>query len=234
MGVPIVPISIIILLVAIAASVLFIPFPNSRFKTKPGEEWRDYSSLYKCVPKHVHQPFTVFEVAAIVKDAYDKGEKVRVVGAGRSVSAIALTEEHMINLDFMNKVIQIDKVKKTVTVEAGIRLYHLHNILAENNLSVPNGGPDSEQSVGGAISTGTHGTGTEYQSISNMVLAVEIVNGRGDILTFLDDNAILPAIRLSLGALGVITTVTLQLEDARDMRREETVLRVDLMIDHFF
>jgi len=232
MGVPIFQITVV-LLVSIGIAIFLLPVPDSTFKTKPGEEWRDYSLLHKCTPKHVHQPKTVEEIVDIVKVAYQKGEKIRVVGAGFSMSPIALTSDHMINLDFLNKVVVINKEKKTITVEAGMRFKDLHEILAENSLSMPNVGSVSEYSVGGAISTGTHGTGTQYQSVSNMVLSMELVNGLGEIVT-ISEPTLLPAARLALGALGIITRVTLQLVDARDIRREETIMRLDLMRDHFF
>jgi len=164
-----------------------------------------------------------------------KKEKIRVVGAGHSMSDITLTSDNMINLDLMDKILSVNQNAKTVTVEAGIRLKHLSQLLVPYNLSLQNVGSVSEQSVAGAISTGTHGTGILYPSLSNTVLGVEIVTGQGEVRSISANTnpELLPAVRLSLGTLGVITSVTLQLVPARDIRREEATVRVDLMRDHF-
>lgn len=88
----------------------------------------DYALINKCTPSNWHQPSNISELSSIILDITKSGEKLKVVGAGHSTNGITMTNGHIINLDLLNKVISIDKEKKQVTVEAGIRLKKLSDI----------------------------------------------------------------------------------------------------------
>ena len=168
-----------------------------------------------CRPERIIQPETEEEIISIVREAAASGKTIRVVGAGHSWSAIACTDHWMISLDKYNKVLKVDKSTRRVVVQAGMRLNDLNNYLAGQGLALANLGHISEQSVAGAISTATHGTGIKYGNLSTQVVGIRLV--KADCLVCdLDENdgEIWQAVRVSLGCLGIISEVTIQCVDA--------------------
>ncbi len=166
-------------------------------------------------PEKFLKPGREEELVEIVNAAIKENSKIRVVGAGHSWSSVACTDQWMINLDNYCNVLNIDKEAKRVTVEAGIRLKALNLILQENGLSLSNLGSISEQSIAGAISTGTHGTGIKYSILSTQILALTLINGKGELISVdreKDENLFRAAL-VSLGALGIISSVTIQCEE---------------------
>jgi L-gulonolactone oxidase len=134
---------------------------------------------------------------------------VRVAGAGHSFSAGAVTGGTLLSLDALARVLDADAGSGLVRVEAGIRLRALSRELHARGLAMPNLGDIDAQSLAGALSTGTHGTGTRLPNLSGQVVSIELVlaDGSERTLTGGDD---LRAARVSLGALGVIAAVTLR------------------------
>src|SRR5688500_4542432 len=112
-----------------------------------------------CLAGNLYQPETEEELIGIIKDS----SKVRVVGTGHSWNSICLNEEALINLDHYNKVIQLDKEKRQLRVQPGIKLWQLNEYLDKQGLALYNLGSISKQSLAGAVSTGTHGSGINYQ-----------------------------------------------------------------------
>ena len=134
---------------------------------------------------------------------------VRVAGAGHSFSAGAVTSGTLLSLDALARVLDADAASGLVRVEAGIRLRALSRELHARGLAMPNLGDIDAQSLAGALSTGTHGTGTRLPNLSGQVESVELVLADGRERT-LDEGDLLRAARVSLGALGVIAAVTLR------------------------
>ena len=136
---------------------------------------------------------------------------VRAVGAGHSFTDIALTNGHQVSLDAMDAVLDADRESGLVRVEAGITIHELSRRLWDLGLSLENLGDIDVQSIAGAISTATHGTGAKLRNIGANVVAVELVAGDGSVVE-LDESDLdgLRAARASLGALGIITAVTVR------------------------
>jgi L-gulonolactone oxidase len=134
---------------------------------------------------------------------------VRVAGAGHSFSAAATTDGTLLSLDALARVLDADRASGLVRVEAGIRLHALSAELHSRGLALPNLGDIDVQSLAGALSTGTHGTGTRLPNLSGQVAAVELVLADGSERTLAGGDA-LRAARVGLGALGVIAAVTLR------------------------
>lgn len=204
--------------------------------------WTDYSLLQVCTPSHWHQPSSVLELRNLIKHITENKEKLKVVAAAHSMSSIAMTNGHLINLDKINKVIKVDKEKKQVTVQAGIRLKQLTEFLATQNLSLKNVGQILEQSIGGAMSTSTHGS-TAYEkgtkkfihgSISTQIIELEIIDSKGNLhrASATENKDLFDAARCGLGALGVITQVTIQCVDAFHLERHETSSTVFEVVDN--
>ncbi len=169
-------------------------------------EWRNWSGSQRCTPARVVRPRTRAELAAAVAEGPGP---VRVAGAGHSFSAAAATDGTLLSLDGLARVLDADRASGLVRVEAGIRLHALSAELHSRGLAMPNLGDIDVQSLAGALSTGTHGTGARLPNLSGQVVALELIGADGAELT-LDAGDALRAARVGLGALGVIAAVTLR------------------------
>ena len=123
----------------------------------------------------VERPTAVGEVVGAVERAVAAGRGVRVAGSGHSFTAAVLTDGTLLSLDRMGALLDADPRSGLVRVEAGIRLHALSQALAEHGLAMPNLGDIDEQSIAGAISTATHGTGVTLRNVSAQVRALRLV-----------------------------------------------------------
>ncbi|KAI3657363.1 hypothetical protein MP638_006529 [Amoeboaphelidium occidentale] len=165
------------------------------------------------------KPESEEEIIRILDKAHKESRGVKVVGAIHSPSDLTSTfrkEDYVLNLDKMNKVIDIKdttEVEVEVEVEAGIRLYELNCILEQNGLALSSLGSISEQSLAGAISTGTHGTGIEYGPLSSCLVGLRFIHAavneshglRFRVQECKKGDEMFQALVCSLGAIGVIT-----------------------------
>jgi FAD/FMN-containing dehydrogenase len=119
---------------------------------------------------------------------YAEGGRIKVIGAGHSFTPIAMTKGALLSLDHMNVVSEIDPETAQVKVQAGIKLKDLNTVLAAAGLALPNLGDINVQSLAGAISTATHGTGRDLPNIGSNVVEMEIVTGTGEVLRLTEDN----------------------------------------------
>ena len=176
--------------------------------------------------EYYFQPTSEKEIIEIVKDAVAKNKKIKLVGAAHSWSALALPMHYLINLDKYSKVINIDKEKKQVTIQAGTRLKNLNVLLRENGLSLANLGSVSEQSIAGATATGTHGTGIKFGNISTQIIGMKLILADGSVLTISENEntELLPAVRINLGVLGIVSELTIQCVDVFNLHDESYAL----------
>src|SRR3954471_13719414 len=171
--------------------------------------WSNWAGDQRCEPVAVERPSGDAEVAAAVERAVAARRGVRAAGSGHSFTAAVLTDGTLLSLDRMGALLDADPGSGLVRVEAGIRLHALSRALAEHGLAMPNLGDIDEQSVAGAISTATHGTGTEVPTVCAQVRALRLVAARGTVVD-VDGGEDLLAARVAVGALGVVTEVTLR------------------------
>lgn len=179
--------------------------------------WRNWSGEQTCSPAEMVRPRSTEEVAAAVRRAAEAGRVVRVAGAGHSFSDAVLTDGVLLSLDAMDRVVWADPGGRRVRVQAGIRLRALSERLAGFGLALENMGDVDAQSIAGATATGTHGSGVELRNLSAAIEAVQLVAGDGTVRE-LDGGDALLAARVSVGALGVITELTLRCVPAYVMR----------------
>jgi L-gulonolactone oxidase len=171
----------------------------------------------------VARPGKPEEVAAIVRAANVDGLTVKAIGAGHSFTGAALTDGVRIDPDRLAGLVGVDRERKQVTVQAGMRLHVLGEILAAHDLALANLGDIDVQTVAGAISTGTHGTGATLGALSTFVVGLTLVTGAGEMMTCSasENPDVFAAARVGVGALGVLTEVTLQCVDAFTLRADE-------------
>jgi len=200
------------------------------------DRWQNWAGNQSARPRRVITPRSAEEVAEAVKLATLDGLRVRMAGAGHSFTPVAVTDGVLLRPGGLRAVRAVDETSGQVTVEAGCPLWALNEYLASRGLALANMGDIQEQTVAGAIQTGTHGTGRDLGSIAAQVTGLEMVRADGTVVTATADSdpALLAAARVGLGALGVLTAVTFQAVpafrlDAREepMRWSEVIARLD-------
>jgi FAD-linked oxidoreductase len=192
-------------------------------------EWRNWSGLVTARPEHAVTPPDVGAVVAEVERARAAGTTVKMVGTGHSFTAIAAPEHTMLCPQGLTGIVAVDLDAMTVTALAGTRLKHFNAGLEALGLSLHNMGDIAEQTLAGAISTGTHGTGGVAAGLAAQVVGLELVTGTGEVLraTETDNVDVLAVARVGLGALGIITKVTFRVEPLFLLEATEQPMRWD-------
>ncbi|WP_329018023.1 FAD-binding protein [Micromonospora rifamycinica] len=185
--------------------------------------WSNWAGNQHSVATAILRPTTVEDIAEAVLDVAGAGERIRVVGSGHSFTPIALSDGRRMELSGLRTDVRIDRNARLVTVPAGTTLRALNALLAEHGLAMPNLGDIDAQTIAGAISTGTHGTGAAYGCLSTFVEALTMVTGTGEVLhcSAEEHPEIFAAARVGLGALGIIVDVTLRCVEAFTLRAHE-------------
>jgi len=184
--------------------------------------WQNWGRNQLAVAVDVLTPGTVDEVAALVKEASGSGRRVKAVGSGHSFTSIAVADDQRLLLHRLAGLVAIEG--NLVTVQAGMPMSTLNALLATHGLAMPNLGDIDAQTVAGAVSTGTHGTGMAHSTIASCVEAVTLVTGTGAILHIGSDDPLFPAARLGIGALGILVEVTLRCVAAFTLHADERPL----------
>jgi L-gulonolactone oxidase len=175
-------------------------------------EWRNWAGDQACRPAATEHPANAAEVAEAIGRARAAGRGVRVAGAGHSFTDAVLTDGTLLTLDRMRRVLDVDRSSGLVRVEAGISLRELSEALWAQGLALENLGDVDAQSVAGATATGTHGTGSRLRNLSAALHEVELVTADGASARLSEAGAAdaWRAARVSVGALGVVTAVTVK------------------------
>ncbi len=174
--------------------------------------WTNWSGTERVTPARVLTPRNTADVVTAVEDAVRDGLAVKAIGSGHSFTGVAVAPGVQLRPDGLDRVISLDRDSGLVTVEAGTPLHRLNPLLAEHGLALEIIGDIDRQTIGGAISTGTHGSGRRFGSLPTQVRGLEIVLADGSVVqcSATEHPELFAAARLSLGALGVITRFTLQ------------------------
>ena len=196
--------------------------------------WRNWAGNQKASPVSIDAPRSVAELAALVASATEQGQKVKAVGSGHSFTSAAATNGRMIRLENLNGILHVDRATCQVTVGAGTRLSDLNTLLDAEGLALANLGDIAYQTVAGAISTSTHGTGKALTGLAGQVVAMKLVNGLGEIIECSQsvNPHIFDVARVSVGALGVITEYILQAVPSFRLRALEQPMRLDEVLEN--
>ncbi|MFT3864502.1 MAG: D-arabinono-1,4-lactone oxidase [Solirubrobacterales bacterium] len=202
--------------------------------TQPGE-WVNWAGDQRCRPAAEAWPRTVGELAEAVGAAAAAEQRVSVAGSGHSFTEAAMTDGTMIHVEALRGVIDADRESGLVKVGGGTVLRELNEELARLGLALENLGDIDAQTVAGAISTGTHGTGAGYGNISARVEGVELALGDGSVreLTAAGEPELLRAARIGVGALGAISAVTFRCFPAFTLERVDSPHPCAEVLDRF-
>jgi L-gulono-1,4-lactone dehydrogenase len=197
--------------------------------------WSNWSGLATAHPAQLIAPADAAEVVDAVVAARNNGLTVKMVGSGHSFTDIAVTDGLMLRPDRLVGLTGVDRDAMTVTVLAGTPLHVLNERLHGLGLALHNMGDVDRQTVAGAISTGTHGTGGHWASLSAQVAALEMVTADGSVLraSATESPEVLHAAQVGLGALGILTAVTFLVEPAFTLEAVEQPMSWTDVVDGF-
>jgi FAD-linked oxidoreductase len=194
--------------------------------------WQNWARTASSTHVRVDRPRSIDELCAIVSEATGQGLRVKVPGSGHSFTPIAVTDGVLIAPQRLDDVCSIDESTGLVTVESGIPLYRLNRILDEHGLALPSLGDIDWQTIAGAISTGTHGTGIRRQGIAAAVEGLDLVRPTGSLVSCSANESpeLFGAARVGLGAIGIIARVTLRCVPAFLLHAMEGPMPLDIVL----
>ncbi len=187
------------------------------------QTWSNWAGQQHCTPATVARPRSEAELQWSIERAAADGEVIRAIGSGHSFTDACVTDGCHVDLCHMRQLLDADPVTGLVRVQAGIRLHELTEALHERGLALENQGDIDQQTLAGALATATHGTGEAFRNLSSGVVGCRIALADGTVreLTAERDPDLLRAARVSVGALGVITELTLQTVPSFRLRKLE-------------
>jgi len=187
-------------------------------------EWRNWAGDQRCLPARIERPRDRGDLIESVKRAGDQGLTVRAVGSGHSFTDAACTGGVMFEMGGLDRVLDVQRDAGLVKVEAGIGMRALSELIWGHGMALENVGDIDKQTISGAVATGTHGTGSRFRNISSQIEAMELVLPDGTLLevSATSEPDLLPAVRIGLGALGVVATITLRTVPAFTIRRTDS------------
>ena len=198
------------------------------------ENWQNWSGNIHCKPQSIYYPETVNELTRCIQKSVSKGLNIRTVGMGHSRTNLVYSDECLIDTRHLNNVLSIDTQKMQVRVQAGCTIVLLNNYLASFGLALSNQVAISELSIAGALCTASHGTG-HTGTLSSFITEIELIDAFGKIHTLSPhkDPNIFKAACVSLGALGVIYSLTLQCEPLFYVSSNHTKIGFEDFIAHY-
>ncbi|MGH9829055.1 MAG: D-arabinono-1,4-lactone oxidase, partial [Blastocatellia bacterium] len=196
--------------------------------------WQNWSGSVSCSPAKIAKPSTLDELVQLVRDAARESRSLRVFGAGHSFTRLVETDQVLVSLDNLTGVESADPESGRATVWAGTRLKDLGEALFQKGVAQENLGDIDEQSIAGAVGTGTHGTGITLGSIATQIEGLTIVTASGLVVECSPDSNrdLFKAAQVSIGALGVIAKITLRVLPSYKLKRESSRVTLDHCLSH--
>jgi FAD/FMN-containing dehydrogenase len=198
-------------------------------------EWSNWSGNLRFTPKVIHKPESENQIVDLVKQAKVNNWVIRPVGSCHSSSPIIEANDILVSLERFQGLESFDLENKTGTVRAGMTLESANKAMLDVGLETHNLGDINKQTVVGAISTGTHGTGKKLTNLATMLIGGSFVSGNGEIIDFsLGDEALIRAARVSLGTIGIFTSLKLKAIPAQKLHLREFCSTVENCLDHLY
>ena len=206
--------------------------PSIPFRASLYHHHHTWARTFHSRPELYIQPESEEEIHKVITLARKCRRRLVTVGCGHSPSDITCTSSWMINLDNYNGILSINPQTRVVVMQAGIRLHQLGRELKKYSLAMPNLGSINDQSIAGAIGTGTHGSSTRHGLLCQSVRGLKIMlsNGRTVSCSAEQNQDLFRAALVSLGALGIITEITFQAVPAFKIEWQQVLVPMDSII----
>lgn len=198
-------------------------------------EWVNWSGSLRFTPHEFVKPRSETELREIISKTYASGRKLKLAAAGHSSSPLVKTSDVLIHLSHMRKLIGVDEDIRIATFQAGATVHESAKALQRLNYALFNTGDVDVQTLAGAISTGTHGTGRKMQNLSSMLMGVRLIDYKGDVKIFNEKEhpQIMKAMRVSLGAFGIFSEIDVNVLPLYKLQRLEFFTDVDTCVNNF-
>jgi FAD/FMN-containing dehydrogenase len=201
---------------------------------REGTVWRNWGENQVCAPALYAEPRTEADLVTAVREGIAAGLSIRVAGTGHSSSPLVQTGGLLLSLKHLSGVVDTDVDRCRARIWGGTPISALGDPLWERGLALSNQGDIDLQTMAGAIATGTHGSGTGLQSFSGAVRALRVINGFGEVVEIAEDDVQeLRAAQVSLGSLGVVLDVEMQVSPAYHLQERITYPHVDELVDQW-
>lgn len=217
--------------------------PGTPQNLKTGDTWRNWGENQSVKPAEIFHPASLSDLKAVVKRARNEGKKIRVCGDGHSWSSLVKTRDFMVFMSKLNKV-SIDKThpaEPLVTMESGATVRNVMTAMRGAGVALPSNVVLGSVQYGGIIATGCHGSGRDVQTLSDLVVSMEIVTGRLDaagepeVRTFSIANGtsseVMNAARVNLGMFGIIYRMTLRAQPRFNVLTVDKKLAMNVALD---
>ena len=201
---------------------------------KKNQTWSNWLGNFKVRPERIFYPRRVEDLVTIVHQARTQQKKIRVAGAGHSTSPIVPTDDYLVDMRYLNRIIAIDSKRKLVTVEAGTPIAKLDQQLRKEGLAVSSSVVLTSVRYGGVIATGSHGSGWNCPTLADFVEAMTVVTASGEVVNFSEAThgaEMMSAVRLNLGLFGLIYDITLRVESDFNLEVTDQQAPLSLMRD---
>lgn len=186
-----------------------------------GGLWRNWVGNQSCITGYKGMPESESQLSEMIYEANKMDLKVRCAGSGHSFTSVVPTSGVLLSLQNMSGLIDIDHSNNLVKVHAGTSINAVGKALKENGMSMINQGDIDSQAIAGALTTGTHGTGLALKNLASSIKAMTIVKSDGELLEIDESNIdLLKAARVSVGTLGVISNLTLQVQKSYNLKEK--------------
>ncbi|RYC14743.1 D-arabinono-1,4-lactone oxidase [Nocardioides zhouii] len=196
--------------------------------------WTNWVGNQSFAPVSSASPRDEEEVVALVRQAAERGQGVRVAGAGHSFTPVVQTDGLLLDLSAMRGVVATDPAARRATALPGTLIRDFYEPLWDVGLALRNQGDIDTQQIAGAVATGTHGSGTRYTSLSGVVRGVRLVTATGDVREVGEDDLdLLHAAQVSVGMLGVVTQLELEVTEAYRLREQVGLRSWDDVMEHW-
>ena len=197
--------------------------------------WKNWAGNQSFTPNQIIDVHCESEVQHQIALAAEQGLQVRTCGAGHSFTPIVETRNVLLNMASMKGVIQVDNQRQRATILPQTPISELGQPLWAAGLALRNQGDIDAQAIAGAIATATHGSGKTLPSFSAALSGARIVDGMGNIVEISSDKnpSELAALQTSLGLLGIMTEVTLDVVPAYDLHLRYEDVTFDEMLNRF-
>lgn len=207
----------------------------SKLSSDRKTRWHNWCGLESVAPVRVVRPSGPHETAGAVLDAAADGLKVKAVGSGHSFTGAAVAPGVQVDVGQLSGLVSYDLETRQVTIGAGTYLYEVPPLLSQLGLAMENLGDIDQQTVAGALSTGTHGTGARLGGLATQAVALTIAMADGSLRRFGKDAdpELWPAVALAVGALGILVDVTLQCVPAFNLHAVEGPAPIGEVLDGF-
>jgi FAD/FMN-containing dehydrogenase len=199
------------------------------------QSFTNWSGSLTFTPHSIVSPRSQDELCEVIHKASSSNKKVRVVGAGHSSSPLVETNDILVSLDHFSGLKSFDKENNSAEVGTAMTVHDVNASLQKVGLALFNAGDVDVQRLAGAIATGTHGSGKTLQNLASLLFGATVVTATGDVMSFNENDSpeIIRALRVSLGSLGILTSMTLKVVPLFRLHRLELCTSIDDCMNNF-